>query len=368
MRQAGNREGRRSPWVIGLASAGVLAWTVYKVSNTRRARAPLTADDSCETDLGGAADMSRFTPGAPPIRCRPWDIGTGVQGYVWHAPEPRAVLLLQHGYGEYARRFVRQYNQLIPHLLRMGVSVYAFDMWGSGHSPGRRGLTDVGQAVEDHLAARRKLREQPLPVFLLGHSLGGLVTATSVVRDQCGLSGVVLTSAALQHEASQALLAFARVSGFFAPTVRAPLKAADISLLYRGAEQDTQLAADPLFYRGRLPMLVAGTGGNIAHDNWKLYPDWKVPLLVMHGTADTWTDPHGSQRLFEAVASEDKTLRLVEGGYHELLNDTERDETLGVLLTWLERRLPQGRSEPPAVAGGPFVNGPPATAGGSDRY
>jgi acylglycerol lipase len=343
MRHAGNRKGRRSPWAVGLASAGLLAWAAYKVSNPRRARATMAADDSCETDPGAAANMSRFTPGAPPIGCRPWDIGTGVTGYVWHSPEPRAVLLLQHGYGEYARRFVGQYNQLIPHLLNMGVSVYAFDMWGSGHSPGRRGLTDVGQAVEDHLTARRKLREQPLPVFLLGHSLGGLVTASSVARDQGGLSGVVLMSAALQHDASQALLAFAKVAAFFAPTARAPVKAASLSLLYRGAEQDARLAGDPLFYRGRLPMLVAGTGGNIAHDNWNLYPDWEVPVLLMHGTADTWTDPRGSQRLFEAVASEDKSLHLVEGGYHELLNDTGRDETLRTLLAWLERRLPTNR-------------------------
>lgn len=340
MRQAEKRKVRRGPWVKGLASAGLLAWTVYKVSNTRRARALLAAGDGCGTDLCAAAEMSRFTPGAPPIRCQPWDIGTGVTGYVWHSVNPRAVLLLQHGYGEYAQRFVSQYNRLIPHLLKMGVSVYAFDMWGSGHSPGRRGLTDVGQAVEDHLTARRRLREQPLPVFLLGHSLGGLVTAGSVARDEGGVSGVVLTSAALQHEASAALLTFARVAGFFAPTVRAPLKAAGVSLLYRGAEQDARLAGDPLFYRGRVPMLVAGTGGNIAHDNWNLYPDWKVPVLLMHGTADTWTDPKGSQRLFEAVAAKDKTLHLVEGGYHELLNDTERDETLEVLLAWLERRLP----------------------------
>lgn len=340
MRQAGKGEARRGVWVLPLASAGVLGWVVYKMRNARTMSAPTGADDVFRADPGGVADMSRFEPGAPPIRCEHWDIGTGVRGYVWHAPEPRAVLLLQHGYGEYARRFVGQHGQLIPHLLKIGVSVYAFDMWGSGHSPGRRGLTDVGRAVEDHLAARRRLREQPLPVFLLGHSLGGLVTATSVTRDQSGVSGVVLSSPALQHDASNALLAFARVAGFFAPTVRAPRKAADPSFLYRGAGQDARLAGDPLLYRGRLPMLVAATAGNIAHDNWSLYPGWKVPALLMHGTADTWTDPRGSQRLFEAIASEDKTLHLVEGGYHELLNDTERDESLGVLLRWLERRLP----------------------------
>lgn len=297
-------------------------------------------DAGCETVSNAAADMSRFALGAVPIRCRPWETGTGVTGYVWHAPRPRAVLLLQHGWAEYAQRFVRQYNQLIPHLLNLGVSVYAFDMRGHGHSPGRRGVTDVGQSVDDHLAARRKLGEQPLPVFVLGHSLGGLVTASSVVRDQSGLSGVILSSPALQFDATPKLLAFARVAAFFAPAIPAPLKAMPTSLLYRGAEGNESLSSDPLFYRGRVTMLVGATSGNLAHNNWSLYPDWKVPVLLMHGTADKYTDPRGSQRLFETVASADKTLHLVEGGYHELLNDTERDETLKVLLEWLERRLP----------------------------
>lgn len=274
------------------------------------------------------------------INHQPWDTGTGVAGYVWHAREPRAALLLQHGYGEYAQRFVGQYSQLIPRLLNMGVSVYAFDMRGSGHSPGRRGLTDVARSVEDHLAARRMLRHQALPLFLFGHSLGGLVTATSVLREQGGVGGVVLSSAALQFEASRALLAFAKAAAFVAPAAPAPHKAAGIDLLYRGAERDQLLADDPLFYRGRVPMLVAATAGNIAHDNWQRYPDWKVPVLLFHGTADTWTDPRGSERLFASVAASDKTLHLVEGGYHELLNDAERDETLQVVLTWLGRRLP----------------------------
>lgn len=272
--------------------------------------------------------------------CLPWDTGTGVAGYVWHAPAPRAALLLQHGYGEYALRFVGQYSQLIPRLLNAGFSVYAFDMRGSGHSPGRRGLTDVARAVEDHLAARRILRQQALPVFLFGHSLGGLVTATSVLREQGGVSGVVLSSAALLFEASRGLLAFARAAALLAPTVRAPHKAAGVDLLYRGAERDEVLAADPLFYRGRVPMLVAATAGNIAHDNWNRYHGWEVPVLLIHGTADTWTDPRGSQRLFESIASDDKTLHLVEGGYHELLNDAGRDETVRVVMKWLERRLP----------------------------
>ena len=320
-----------------------MAWVVYKVTNTRLTRAPLAADESCRTDPGAAADMSRFTPGAAPVRCRPWDIGTGVRGYVWEAPEPRAVLLLQHGFGEYAQRFVKRYSQLIPHLLNAGVSVYAIDLWGHGHSPGRRAVTDLGQAVDDHLAARRKLRAQPLPVFVLGHSLGGLVTATSVARDQSGLSGVILSSPFLRKEVPAWKRLLVSVLAAVGPTLPAPEEPAELSGLSRIPEELEFVDNDPLIYRGRVPMLLAATALKLLTDNLNLYPGWRVPTLVLHGTADTYTDPEGSRELFKTISSQDKTLHIVEGGHHELLNDTERDETLDVLLTWLRRRLPPNR-------------------------
>src|SRR5215207_335361 len=74
--------------------------------------------------------MSGVSPGAAAIRCEPWDIGTGVAGYAWRAPNPRAVLLRQHGYGHYARQYLHGNAQLIRHLLNVGVSVYAFDTQG----------------------------------------------------------------------------------------------------------------------------------------------------------------------------------------------------------------------------------------------
>lgn len=281
-----------------------------------------------------------FAPEALTIRCQPWDIGRGVAGYVWHAPEPRAVLLLQHGFGEYAQRFVERYSRLIPHLLNAGVSVYAFDMRGHGRSPGRRAVTDLGRAVEDHLAARRRLREQTLPVFVLGHSLGGLVTAAGVARDQSGLSGVVLSSPFLSKEVPTWKRLLVSVLAAVGPTLLAPEAPAELSGLSRIPEELELVENDPLIYRGRAPMLLAATALKLLEANPSFYPEWRVPTLVLHGTADTYTEPDGSREFFKAIASEDKTLHIVEGGYHELLNDTGRDETLRVILAWLERRLP----------------------------
>lgn len=86
----------------------------------------------------------------------PWDIGRPVCGYSWPAPQPRAIALLQHGYGEYSERYVRRYNRLIPRLLDAGITVHAFDLRGHGRSPGRRGAADIRTAADDHRAADRK--------------------------------------------------------------------------------------------------------------------------------------------------------------------------------------------------------------------
>lgn len=116
------------------------------------------------------------------VSCQSWDIGTGVQGYRWEVAKPKAIVLLQHGYAEYATRYVHEYNRLIPTLLDRDISVYAVDLWGHGFSDGVRGVVDVRAAVADHIAARATLASANVPVFLFGHSLGGFITVSSVDR------------------------------------------------------------------------------------------------------------------------------------------------------------------------------------------
>ncbi|HZN69386.1 MAG TPA: alpha/beta hydrolase [Tepidisphaeraceae bacterium] len=276
-----------------------------------------------------------------------WDVGTGVQGYAWGAARPRAVLLLQHGFGEYAERYVRQYGALIPRLLAIGLSVYAFDLMGHGRSPGRRAATDVGRAVADHMAARRNLADQALPVFLFGHSLGGLVTATSVVREPRGVAGVILSSPALHVESNPLTRAFARFVSAVTPIL--PLVRLDPAGISADPQVVRAFKEDPLVYHGRMPGRLAASVLFTARDNWRHYPRWQLPTLVIHGTADAFTDFDGSRRFVATIGSSDKTLHVVEGGYHELLNDATADETMRVVLTWLERRLPAGQTAPPAA-------------------
>lgn len=275
-----------------------------------------------------------------PIRCEPWDIGTGVQGYVWRAPDEHGVVLLQHGMSEYAQRYVRQYNRLIPRLLKAGFTVYAIDLWGHGHSPGEPGVTDLREAVDDHLAARRLLHASSRPVFLVGHSLGGFVTASSVLRDPAGISGVVLMSPVDPQMPSNVVeRVVARTLASLVPEFGVP--SVGQGKVSRDTDANHKVARDPLIQRQTVPWIMASSVLGLAKENVGLASSWTVPVMLLHGAADKVTSPLGSQRFFEAMGASDKTLHLIDGGFHELLNDLDRDQTMQTILEWITHRTPR---------------------------
>lgn len=270
----------------------------------------------------------------------PWDFGASVAGYRWRpAGAPRATLLLAHGYAEYAERYVARYNGLVPALVARGFDVHAFDYVGHGGSAGRRGAADVEEAVAQHRQARRALAGDR-PLFLFGHSLGGLVTAASVAHDGAGVAGVVLSAPSLLVEAPPLLKLVGRMLARVAPGagVQPALDPAGISRI--GAEVEAY-RTDPRGYHGKLPAILGATALKVAAAGWPLYPGWTAPVLVLHGTADTFTDPRGSARFIATVAAPDKRLERFADGRHELLNDLERDRALALVLEWLGKRLPR---------------------------
>jgi acylglycerol lipase len=265
-----------------------------------------------------------------------WDFGRSLSGHAWRSPAPRASLLLAHGFAEYAERYVEHYNRIIPRLNAQGFDVYAFDLDGHGRSPGARGVADLCKAVEDHRAARRALAGDK-PLFLLGHSLGGLVTAASVAADQSNVAGVVLSAPALLISAPAHLRAIAGLVSVFAPSARLvpPLDADGLS---RIPEEVEAYRNDPMVSDTRVPARTGATAITVAEQAWTRYPDWTTPVLVLHGEMDRATDPEGSKRFAATIRASDKQLVLYPEGRHELLNDLERDAALDLILAWLGER------------------------------
>ena len=331
---------KRAGVILAIGAVVLIAWTGYKATLLRALNGRAAGDLGCETDSSTIAYLSELVPSGPSVRCQPWDIGTGVAGFVWTAPNPRAVVLIEHGWGDYSQRYVRQVSRLVPQLLARGISVYAIDMWGNGRSPGKRGVTDIAAAIDDHLAARRTLRQQSLPVFVLGHSVGGLVTATSVVRDQTDVAGMLLIAPTLKWGISDALRIVGRVGAFVVPSFAVPGPASDPADQSRDAGFIERITHDPLYYSGKISWLSAGTGAATAHENWKAYRRITIPVLVVNGSADSVTPPDGNRAFIDSLGSRDKTLIVVEGGRHSLLDDPPSDaEALQAILTWLDRQM-----------------------------
>ena len=267
-----------------------------------------------------------------------WDLDLDVAAFLWRAENPKANILLQHGLGEYTTRYVHQYSELIPKLNELGFNVYGFDLPGHGYTKGVRGLVDLNQAVDMHLKARAAI-PTGLPLFLLGHSLGGLVTIGSVMRQQDGLAGAVVSSSAMQKPSSVFERTLAAMMVKLKPAGPMPLPRPGSEALTRDLDLKKIIDADPLMDTGKAKNLVAKTTLEVSDQVWKWAANWTLPVLFIHGDKDTSTDHRNSQALFKAISARDKNLLVYPGGYHELLNDTIKDEVLPAVLGWLRTRL-----------------------------
>lgn len=271
-------------------------------------------------------------------KAKSWDIGTGVAGFVWDAENPRANILLQHGLGEYSERYVWQYNQLIPKLVARGFNVYAIDLPGHGDSEGLRGQVDLNEALMHHLAARTAI-ESSLPLVLFGHSLGGLVTAASTIANQGAIAAVVLSSSAMQAPSKAWERALSKVATALNPAGEIPLPRPGEEALTRDLELLKVIAKDERMFHGKARNLVAKTVLELSDFVWGKISSWQVPTLIIHGDKDLSTDHRQSIALAQAIPAADKTLRIYPGGFHELLNDLEKDLVEQELFDWLTARV-----------------------------
>jgi len=251
--------------------------------------------------------------------------------------EPKAVLVLIHGLSEHTGR----YEALGQQLSRAGYAVRGLDLRGHGLSGGDRIFIPSFAVYHDDVAAflGRVRREHPgKPLFLFGHSMGGLVVALLATQRDLDLCGLILSAAAVRVSDGVAptLRLFARLAGILAPRLRiVTLRSAKLS-------RDPRVAADferdRLVYHGRMPNR---TGAEILRASRRVQrrlESIRLPLLVLHGTGDEVTDPQGSRQLVERAASADKTLKLYDGLWHDLFHEPEKEQVTRDLIDWLEGR------------------------------
>lgn len=256
----------------------------------------------------------------------------------WHPPDgpARATVLLVHGYAEHSGR----YEPLAGWLSRHDITLVGFDLRGHGRSGGASVFVhSFDEYVADlHCAVRYARRHTAAPLFLMGHSMGGAVVLLYCLDHGARPAGLVLSSPLLRLPAPGPLQHASRMIGRLAPAL--PTIPLEREALSRDASVVQAVAADPLYYTGRIK---ARTGAEMVRASRRLDAQMhrlSLPFFLFHGTGDRLTDPDGSRDLYSRARSADKTLTLLTGFYHETFNDPGGGRVLAQTAEWIEKRLP----------------------------
>jgi acylglycerol lipase len=248
----------------------------------------------------------------------------------------RAVVVICHGFNAHSG----QYQWVGEQFAAAGLAVYALDLRGRGRSDGERFyvekfadyVSDVATAI-----ALAKAREPGLSVYLLGHSAGGVVSCIYTLERQSELAGLICESFAFQIPAPDFAIAALKGISHLAPHAHVvKLKNEDFS---RDPEVVRTMNADPLIANEVQPTRTAAEMARADDRLKREFPLITLPVLILHGTLDKVTKPSGSQLFYDTAGSVDKTVKLYEGYYHDLLHDVDKEKVMADITGWINARL-----------------------------
>jgi acylglycerol lipase len=248
--------------------------------------------------------------------------------------EPKAVLPIVHGLGEHSGRYLNVVNYFVP----LGYVVYGLDHIGHGKSGGPREYVERFEDFSDTFArymAMLKQWQPGKPIFLLSHSIGGLIAAYYLLDHQAEFQGAIFSAPVVKvaSHVSQTTIFMARALSLLAPS--AGVLPVDPGTVSRDPDVVKAYVEDPLVFHGkttaRLSAEMLRALIRVSAETEKI----TLPFLAMQGGADRLVDPDGAQILYERAGSNDKTLKIYEGLYHEIFNEPERGIVFKDIESWL---------------------------------
>lgn len=248
--------------------------------------------------------------------------------------EVKAVLLIVHGLGEHSGR----YGNVVNHFVPLGYAVYGLDHLGHGKSEGEREVVKRFEDYTDTLTIFYDMVKGWLagkPIFILGHSMGGLIVTYYLLDHQEKFRGAIISAPAIKvgENISQGTLLMSKLLSLLAP--RAGILSLDASGISRDPQVVKAYVEDPLVFHGKTPARLAAellkAMLRVTAELGKI----SLPFITVQGSQDKLVDPGGAQMLFDGAGSKDKTIKVYEGLYHEVFNEPERAQVLKDVEDWL---------------------------------
>jgi acylglycerol lipase len=250
----------------------------------------------------------------------------------------KAVLLVVHGLGEHSGRYANHVDYFVPR----GYAIYALDHLGHGKSDGEREVIERFSDYTDTLRIFHGMVKewQPeKPIFILGHSMGGLITSTYLLDHQDEFTGAILSAPAIKvgDDISSLTITVGKIISRVMP------KMGVLALDDAGISRDPAVVQayrdDPLVFQGKTPARLGAEMLGAMQRVTDAAGTITLPFIVVQGTGDKLVAPAGAQMLYDTAGSADKTLKLYDGLYHEVHNEPERDVMFADVEAWLDAHL-----------------------------
>ena len=250
--------------------------------------------------------------------------------------EPRGAVVIVPGFNSHSG----YYGWVAQQFAAIGLVVYALDLRGRGNSDGERFYVEK---FEDYVSdveavvAIAKSRDPNLPLFMLGHSAGGVVSCLFTLEHQAELAGLICESFAYEIPAPSFALAVFKGLGHLAP--HAHILHLPNERFSRDSKVVQAMNEDPLIAHETQPSQTVAAMVRADDRLKRNFPLITLPVLILHGILDKNTRPSGSQHFYDMVGATDKTLKLYEGGFHDLLNDIDKKLVMQDIEGWIDIRL-----------------------------
>lgn len=249
---------------------------------------------------------------------------------------PRGIVVIIPGFNSHSG----YYEWVAEQLVASGLSVYAIDLRGRGKSDGERFFVqDFNDYVADVdlFVSIIKKREPGLPLFMLGHSAGGVVACNYAIDHQQELAGLICESFAYKVPAPDFALAVLKGLSHIAPHAHVlKLHNEDFS---RDPSVVELMNNDPLIAHEVQPTQTIASMVRADERLTRDFDQITLPILILHGTKDKATKPGGSQHFYDTAGSTDKTLKFYEGYFHDPLNDVGKETVIADVKDWIEARI-----------------------------
>ncbi|MGZ3495134.1 MAG: alpha/beta hydrolase [Thermodesulfobacteriota bacterium] len=249
--------------------------------------------------------------------------------------EPKAILLIVHGLAEHSGRYMNLVNHLVP----LGYAVHGFDHPGHGKSDGTRVYVERFEDYTDTIKVYFDRMRPAKPVFLVGHSMGGLIAALYLLDHQREMTGAVLSGPAVKVPGKITPTTVLVGKMFSALMPRFGLLGLDAEGVSRDPAVVQAYINDPLVHSGKITARLAAEMLKAMQHISAQASKITLPIMIVQGTADRLVDPAGARMLYDTIGSADKEIKIYEGFYHEVFNEPERDRVLRDVERWIEVHL-----------------------------